>query len=184
MGFLRGALAQSSGCRLPLCRSGSPGLHALCLSGPKLGECPAPLPPHNESTVGQHFTVEDTYIVRARLSGQGPAFRTCHHSRKGVALYHFLVDDSSMGTLYCTCTLHLKLLLVPHHLQALLLETLTLQCLTNPAYSWTQNQKYGLEINTPSPRTNLSYSLMRSIRPLQQTTCTGPIPFPKKSCSK
>lgn len=184
MGFLRGALAQSSGCRLPLCRSGSPGLHALCLSGPKLEERPTPLPPHNESTVGHYFTVEDTYIVRARLSGPGPACRTCHHSRKGVALYHFLVDDSSMGTLYCICTLHLKLLSVPHHLQALLLETLTLQCLTNPACSWTQNQKYGLEINTPSPRTNLSYSLMRSTRPLEQTTCTGPIPFPENSCSK
>lgn len=82
MGFLRGALAQSSGCRLPLYRSDSPGLHAVCLSGPKLEECPAPLPPHNKSTVGQYVTVEDTYIVRARLSGPGPAFRTCHHSRK------------------------------------------------------------------------------------------------------
>lgn len=67
MGFLRGALAQSSGCRLPLCRSGSPGLHALCLSGPKLEECPAPLPPHNESTVGQYVTVEDTYLIRLIL---------------------------------------------------------------------------------------------------------------------
>lgn len=100
MGFLRGALAQSSGCRLPLCVVPAPQDCTRCICLDPNEECHAPLPPHNESTVGQYSTVEDTYIVRARVSGPGPTFRTCHHPRKGVALYHFSVDDSSIGTLY------------------------------------------------------------------------------------
>lgn len=101
MGFLRGALAQSSGCRLPFCRSGSPGLHALYLSGPKLEECPAPLPPHNESTVGQYLTLGILleHVSRGQALLSAPA--TTHAKTWRFTIFWLMTP---LCALYVLCT--------------------------------------------------------------------------------